>query len=161
MFQFKLVLIEDTAWGCGAKFKNKFLGTWGDVGAFSFDFEKTLTTGEGGMLLFKSKRKFELAKAWHDHGHESNPKYPRKKKYNGKNIPVKNILLLKFINFSTILVKILVLQIYKKYLFLCLFDKNKVSYISVQFLPLNIVYKNLKWYSKFKKLYIIIKRLQL
>ena len=75
--KYKLVLIEDTAWGCGAKFKNKFLGTWGDVGAFSFDFAKTLTTGEGGMLLFKSKRKFELAKAWHDHGHENNPKYPR------------------------------------------------------------------------------------
>ena len=66
-------MIEDTAWGCG-KFKNRFLGTWGDIGAFSFDFAKTLTTGEGGMLIFKSK-KFELAKAWHDHGHENNPKF--------------------------------------------------------------------------------------
>ena len=75
--KYKLALIEDTAWGCGAKFKNKFLGTWGDIGAFSFDFAKTLTTGEGGMLLFKSKTQFELAKAWHDHGHENNPKYPR------------------------------------------------------------------------------------
>ena len=72
-----LVLIEDTAWGCGGKFKNKFLGTWGDIGAFSFDFAKTITTGEGGMLLFKSKKKYELAKAWHDHGHENNPKLPR------------------------------------------------------------------------------------
>ena len=52
-----LVLIEDTAWGCGGKFKNKFLGTWGDIGAFSFDFAKTITTGEGGMLIFKSKKK--------------------------------------------------------------------------------------------------------
>ncbi len=73
----RLVLIEDTAWGCGGKFKNKFLGTWGDIGAFSFDFAKTITTGEGGMLLFKSKKHFELAKAWHDHGHENNPKLPR------------------------------------------------------------------------------------
>ena len=72
-----LVLIEDTAWGCGGKFKNKFLGTWGDIGAFSFDFAKTITTGEGGMLLFKSKKKYEIAKAWHDHGHENNPKVPR------------------------------------------------------------------------------------
>ena len=29
------------------------------------------------MLVFKSKKKFELAKAWHDHGHENNPKVPR------------------------------------------------------------------------------------
>ncbi len=72
-----LLLIEDTAWGCGGKFKNKFLGTWGDIGAYSFDFAKTLTTGEGGMLLFKSKKNYEIAKAWHDHGHENNPKFPR------------------------------------------------------------------------------------
>ena len=75
--KYKLCLIEDTAWGCGAKFKNKFLGTWGDIGAYSFDFAKTLTTGEGGMLLFNSKKNYEKAKAWHDHGHENNPKFPR------------------------------------------------------------------------------------
>lgn len=75
--KYNLILIEDTAWGCGAKYKNKFLGTWGDMGAFSFDFAKTITTGEGGMVLFKSKKKFEAAKAWHDHGHENNPKVPR------------------------------------------------------------------------------------
>ena len=75
--KYNLALIEDTAWGCGAKFKQKYLGTWGDIGAFSFDFAKTITTGEGGMLLFKSKEKFLKAKAWHDHGHENNPKVPR------------------------------------------------------------------------------------
>ena len=39
--------------GCGAKFKNKFLGTHGDIGTYSFDFAKTITTGEGGMCVFK------------------------------------------------------------------------------------------------------------
>ena len=62
--KYKLSLIEDTAWGCGAKFKQNYLGTWGDIGAFSFDFAKTITTGEGGMVLFKSKEKFLKAKAW-------------------------------------------------------------------------------------------------
>ena len=75
--KFNLTLIEDTAWGCGGKYRNRYLGTGGDIGAFSFDFAKTITTGEGGILLFKSKKKFELAKAWHDHGHENNPKFPR------------------------------------------------------------------------------------
>ena len=70
-------LIEDTAWGCGGSYKNKSLGTWGEIGAYSFDFAKTLTTGEGGMLVFKDKNTFLNAKAWHDHGHENNPKYPR------------------------------------------------------------------------------------
>ena len=75
--KYNLTLIEDTAWGCGAQYKKKFLGTWGDIGAFSFDFAKTITTGEGGMLLFKSKKKYLKAKAWHDHGHENNPNVPR------------------------------------------------------------------------------------
>ena len=29
------------------------------------------------MILFKSKKKYLAAKAWHDHGHENNPKVPR------------------------------------------------------------------------------------
>tara|TARA_B100001059_G_C17811283_1_gene572430 strand:+ start:679 stop:1836 length:1158 start_codon:yes stop_codon:yes gene_type:complete len=70
-------LIEDTAWGCGGKFKNKFLGTWGEMGTFSFDFAKNITTGEGGMILFKNKKEYEKAAAWHDHGHENNPKKQR------------------------------------------------------------------------------------
>ena len=73
----KLILIEDTAWGIGGRYKNKFLGTIGDIGTFSFDFAKTLTTGEGGMIVFKNKSFYLKAKAWHDHGHENNPKVPR------------------------------------------------------------------------------------
>lgn len=72
-----LFLIEDTAWGCGGLSNNRYLGTIGDIGTFSFDFAKTMTTGEGGMLLIKDKKVHDLAKAWHDHGHENNPKFPR------------------------------------------------------------------------------------
>lgn len=72
-----LHLIEDTAWGCGGSLAGKTLGTWGDIGTFSFDFAKTMTTGEGGMILFKSKHHYERAAAWHDHGHENNPSVPR------------------------------------------------------------------------------------
>lgn len=72
-----LYLIEDTAWGCGGSLNNQFLGTWGDIGTFSFDFAKTITTGEGGMLIAQDKNIFEKATAWHDHGHENNPNLPR------------------------------------------------------------------------------------
>ena len=72
-----IYLIEDTAWGCGGTLENKYLGTWGDVGTYSFDFAKTMTTGEGGMVVFNNESTFKKAAAWHDHGHENNPKVPR------------------------------------------------------------------------------------
>ena len=72
-----IVLIEDTAWGCGGSLNGIPLGTWGDIGTFSFDFAKTITTGEGGMILFKTEDLYKKAFAWHDHGHENNPLVPR------------------------------------------------------------------------------------
>ena len=70
-------IIEDTAWGCGGYYGNKRLGTIGRMGTFSFDYAKSMTTGEGGMILFKNKKDYESASAWHDHGHENNPKKKR------------------------------------------------------------------------------------
>ena len=70
-------VIEDTAWGCGGSLKGRSLGSWGQIGTFSFDFAKTMTTGEGGMLLFNDEDTADRAAAWHDHGHENNPDFPR------------------------------------------------------------------------------------
>lgn len=75
--KYGLFLIEDTAWGCGGRLNGKPLGTWGDVGTFSFDYAKTITTGEGGMVVCKSEKIHNKAAAWHDHGHENNPLVPR------------------------------------------------------------------------------------
>jgi len=72
-----IVLIEDSAWGCGGTLHGKALGTWGQMGTYSFDFAKTMTTGEGGMVVFNDTQMFDRAKAWHDHGHENNPAVPR------------------------------------------------------------------------------------
>ena len=70
-------LIEDTAWGCGGYYDDIPLGTYGDIGTYSFDFAKTMTTGEGGMIVFKDEKLYHKAAAWHDHGHENNPDLPR------------------------------------------------------------------------------------
>ena len=75
--KYGIPLIEDTAWGCGGFYDGIPLGTYGDIGCYSFDFAKTMTTGEGGMLVFNSKKIYDKACAWHDHGHENNPKLPR------------------------------------------------------------------------------------
>jgi len=72
-----VVLIEDAAWGCGGSLDGRALGTWGRMGTFSFDFAKTMTTGEGGMVVFHDRADYERAAAWHDHGHENNPAVPR------------------------------------------------------------------------------------
>jgi len=47
----ELFLIEDAAHAPGALLNGRPLGTWGDVGCFSFFSNKNLTTGEGGMLV--------------------------------------------------------------------------------------------------------------
>ena len=72
-----ITLIEDAAWGCGGSLGGRPLGTWGRMGTYSFDFAKTMTTGEGGMIVFRDRGDYERAAAWHDHGHENNPSVPR------------------------------------------------------------------------------------
>ena len=75
--EYNIALIEDTAWGCGGSLNGEKLGTIGNIGTYSFDFAKTMTTGEGGMLVFNDQQSYEKALAWHDHGHENNPTVPR------------------------------------------------------------------------------------
>jgi perosamine synthetase len=48
-----LLLVEDCAEGFGTKWKDRHVGTFGDVATFSFFGNKTITTGEGGMVLAK------------------------------------------------------------------------------------------------------------
>lgn len=47
----QLIIIEDAACALGSRHKNKFCGTWGDVGCFSFHPRKNITTGEGGACV--------------------------------------------------------------------------------------------------------------
>lgn len=45
-----LKVIEDCAHTAGSSYKGKKLGTWGDIGCFSFEEKKAMTTGDGGMM---------------------------------------------------------------------------------------------------------------
>lgn len=51
----KLYLIEDAAQSLGSKWKGKHLGTFGEIGSFSFSSPKVITTGQGGALITNSK----------------------------------------------------------------------------------------------------------
>ena len=57
-----LYLIEDVAEGFGTKYNNKYAGTFGDVSTFSFYGNKTITTGEGGMVVSNNKKVIEKVK---------------------------------------------------------------------------------------------------
>ena len=63
-------VIEDSAQAVGGTYKGAPLGTIGDLGCYSFDAGKVIITGEGGMVVTKSKELFVKARAYHDHGHE-------------------------------------------------------------------------------------------
>jgi len=49
--KYKLKIIEDAACALGSEFNGKKVGTFGDVGCFSFHPRKAITTGEGGLII--------------------------------------------------------------------------------------------------------------
>tara|TARA_B100000787_G_C16197519_1_gene302014 strand:+ start:804 stop:2012 length:1209 start_codon:yes stop_codon:yes gene_type:complete len=59
--KYKLLIIEDGAEAHGAVYKNKKIGSIGDVTIFSFFANKNITSGEGGMLVTNNKEIYELA----------------------------------------------------------------------------------------------------
>jgi dTDP-4-amino-4,6-dideoxygalactose transaminase len=61
-----VALIEDVAQAAGASFHDKRLGTWGNVGAFSLQFNKIMTSGEGGVLLTNNHALYKRAIMYHD-----------------------------------------------------------------------------------------------
>lgn len=52
----KLFIVEDAAHAIGAKYHGKSLGTWGDIGVFSFHGTKNVACGEGGAILTNSAK---------------------------------------------------------------------------------------------------------
>jgi CDP-6-deoxy-D-xylo-4-hexulose-3-dehydrase len=64
----KLILIEDTCESLGSKFKNKYLGTFGEFSSFSFYSSHQISSGEGGMICCKNSEDYEIIKALRSHG---------------------------------------------------------------------------------------------
>jgi len=61
-----LVLVEDVCQAAGATFRGSRLGTFGDAGAFSLQFNKIITTGEGGVMITDRDDLLDLALDVHD-----------------------------------------------------------------------------------------------
>ena len=67
----KLKILEDNCESIGGKYEKKFLGNVGDIGVLSLDFGKTITTGEGGIILTNNLKYYNYCKQYHDHGHKN------------------------------------------------------------------------------------------
>ncbi|MDP3962615.1 MAG: DegT/DnrJ/EryC1/StrS family aminotransferase [bacterium] len=63
-----LVVVEDAAEAFFSKYKGKYLGTWSDAGCFSFSAAKTITTGQGGMIVTDNTNFYEKLKPLKDQG---------------------------------------------------------------------------------------------
>ena len=66
--QKKIILIEDTCESLGSKYKNKFLGTFGEFSSFSFYSSHQISSGEGGMITCKNQEDYEILKSLRAHG---------------------------------------------------------------------------------------------
>ena len=70
-----LKVIEDAAEAIGTRIDGQHVGTFGDVGVFSFFANKTITTGEGGMVVLKNKELFRKATMMRSHGFKPENRY--------------------------------------------------------------------------------------
>lgn len=66
--QHDLVLIEDVCQAAGGTYKGTRLGALGDAAAFSFNYFKTISSGEGGVVVTSQEKLFERALIYHDSG---------------------------------------------------------------------------------------------
>jgi 8-amino-3,8-dideoxy-alpha-D-manno-octulosonate transaminase len=72
-----ILVVEDACEALGATYNGVSIGVLSDVAAFSLDFGKTITTGEGGMIISKNEQLVTKCFQFIDHGHENNPAYAR------------------------------------------------------------------------------------
>jgi perosamine synthetase len=71
----KIFLIEDAAEALGSKYKNSYLGTYSDIGCFSFFGNKTITTGEGGCCITSNRKLRDKLILYKNHGMNDKKKY--------------------------------------------------------------------------------------
>lgn len=68
--EYNLILLEDACQSIGGMYKGKHLGSIGHAGTFSFDFVKTMTCAEGGVVMTNSEDVYIKSDGYTDHGHD-------------------------------------------------------------------------------------------
>jgi dTDP-4-amino-4,6-dideoxygalactose transaminase len=65
-----LIVCEDCCQGLGARYKGRYLGSIGQIGAFSLNINKSITSGDGGIVTTDDQDYYERAFGYHDQGHK-------------------------------------------------------------------------------------------
>ncbi|MDR3679876.1 MAG: aminotransferase class V-fold PLP-dependent enzyme [Flavipsychrobacter sp.] len=65
-----LILVEDAGQAFAASYKGTSTGLFGAAGAYSFDFFKIATAGEGGVIVTNDEQVYKYADSYSDHGHD-------------------------------------------------------------------------------------------
>jgi 8-amino-3,8-dideoxy-alpha-D-manno-octulosonate transaminase len=93
--KYGIPLIEDVAQAFGGSYDGKYLGTIGQIGCFSFQSHKLLSTGEGGCVVTKEKSLYTRGRNYHDQGGEradnSYPKWQNSEALFGENLRMNEI----------------------------------------------------------------------
>ncbi|MDB3890013.1 DegT/DnrJ/EryC1/StrS family aminotransferase [Candidatus Pelagibacter sp.] len=76
--KYNLVLIEDTCESLGSKYRNKYLGTFGEFSTFSFYSSHQISSGEGGMICCKNNNDYNIIKSMRSHGWSRGTSYENK-----------------------------------------------------------------------------------
>ncbi|MCE5345171.1 MAG: DegT/DnrJ/EryC1/StrS family aminotransferase [Bacteroidales bacterium] len=89
--KYNLKVIEDVAQSAGGSFKGTRLGSFGEMGAFSFQYHKIITAGEGGMVTTNDNLLYDRAMSYHDTAACWRPGGPEKRfskaRYSGELFP--------------------------------------------------------------------------
>jgi len=67
-----LMVLEDCCQAAGASYRGKKLGSFGEMAGFSLNVFKTITAGDGGVVVTNNKQMYEDAFGYHDQGHSPN-----------------------------------------------------------------------------------------
>lgn len=78
----RIMLIEDNCESLGSKYKNKYLGTYGEVGAFSFYYSHQITAGEGGAIVCKNNNDYKILCELRAHGWDRDYNKKSRSKFN-------------------------------------------------------------------------------
>jgi dTDP-4-amino-4,6-dideoxygalactose transaminase len=70
--RYHVLVLEDACQALGGSYKKRALGTIGDIGAYSMNVFKTITTGDGGAVVTNTGDLYQRAFALHDQGHTPN-----------------------------------------------------------------------------------------
>ena len=62
--RYEIPMLEDAAEALGGSYRNRPAGTWGDIGVFSFNGNKIITTSGGGMLVSRNREWVNQARFW-------------------------------------------------------------------------------------------------